>query len=133
MFKIPVLAVVCLGVCAWGAEDKMERGRYLLEEVAKCQDCHTKRGEKGELDKTKWLKGGELDVKPIGEVQGWHANAPDLTPSGRLWQRWGEAGLIKFLTTGKTPRDTSAGPPMPTYKLKQEDAEAMVEYLKSLK
>ena len=31
---------------------KVERGRYLVEDVAKCQDCHTPRSETGELDKS---------------------------------------------------------------------------------
>ena len=41
--------------------------------------------------------------------------------------------MIKFLTTGLNPGGNPAGPPMPTYKMKQDDAEAIVEYLKSLK
>ena len=40
--------------------------------------------------------------------------------------------MLDFFTTGLTPKGTPAGPPMPTYKLKPDDAEAVVEYLKSL-
>jgi hypothetical protein len=40
---------------------------------------------------------------------------------------------VKYLMTGLTPKGTPAGPPMPTYKLKEADAEAIVEYLKTLK
>jgi hypothetical protein len=36
------------------------------------------------------------------------------------------------MTTGLTPRDMPADPPMPAYKLKPGDAEAVVAYLKSL-
>ena len=113
--------------------DKVERGKYLVVEIAKCQDCHTPRGEMGKLDESKWLKGTTLDFAPISEVPGWHKTSPDLTSSSRLFQRWGEEGLVKFLTTGKNPRGGAADPPMPAYTMKQEDAEAVVAYLKSLK
>jgi hypothetical protein len=65
-------------------------------------------------------------------VAGWHASSPDITPGGALWKRWGEEGLVNFLTTGKTPRGGAAGPPMPSYNLKREDAEAIAAFLKSL-
>lgn len=113
-----------------GAE--VERGKYLVNEVAKCQDCHTPRGEKGELDTAKWLKGAPLGFAPLQEVKGWHKTAPDLTSSGRLFERWGEKGITNFLMTGVGPSGHAADPPMPAYKLSSEDAKAMVAYLKSL-
>jgi mono/diheme cytochrome c family protein len=112
---------------------KLERGRYLAEEVGKCQMCHSPLTESGELDKERWLKGAVLNFAPIKPVEGWHKTSPDLTPGGRLWERWGEAGLTKYLVTGLNPRGGKADAPMPTYKMKQEDAEALVAYLKSLK
>jgi mono/diheme cytochrome c family protein len=114
------------------AESKAERGKYLVEEVAKCGDCHTPMGPEG-ADRSRWLKGTVLGIQPIEPIKGWHKTAPDLTTSGRLWQRWGENGLIRFLTTGTGPNGNKAEPPMPTYTLKPEDAEAMVAYLKTLK
>ncbi len=41
--------------------------------------------------------------------------------------------MVKFLETGLEAGGHGADPPMPTYKLKHEDAAAIVEYLKSLK
>ncbi len=122
-------------VCFIGSaqENKIERGPYLTEEIGKCQDCHTPMMEKGELDRSKWLKGSVLGFQPVKPVPGWHKTAPDLTPGGGLWERWGEAGLVKFLTTGVGPRGNPADPPMPAYKLNQDDAEAIVAYLKSLR
>jgi mono/diheme cytochrome c family protein len=113
---------------------KVEYGRYLAEEVGKCAECHTPKNEKGELDRSKWMKGKVMEYQPIDTIKDWHKTSPDLTPSGRLWNRWGgEPALVKYLMTGLTPKGTMAGPPMPTYKLKREDAEAIVEYLKTLK
>jgi len=125
-------ALIAAGQSA-GGESKVERGKYLTEEVGKCQECHTPRLDNNELDKEKWMKGAVMNIAPIKPVEGWHKTAPDLTPDGRLWERWGEAGLVKFMTTGQNPRGGKADAPMPTYKLTQADAEAMVAYLKTLK
>lgn len=112
---------------------KIEYGRYLAEEVSKCQMCHTPRNESGQLDKERWMKGTILDFAPLKPVAGWHKSAPDITSGGQLWERWGEAAMVKYLVTGLTPKGKEADPPMPAYRMKLEDAEAMVAYLKSLK
>ena len=113
--------------------DGVARGKYLVEEVGKCQQCHTPRTEAGEFDTSKWLKGAVIDVQPMHEVKGWHKTSPDLTSSGRLFARWGEAGLEKFLETGVGPSGHAADPPMPAYKLVPDDAKSVVAYLKTLK
>jgi len=115
------------------ASEQTDRGKYLVEEVGKCQDCHTPKTADGQLDRERWLKGAVLDFQPMQPVKEWHKTSPDLTPGSRLWQRWGEKGLTEFLKTGLGPSGHTADPPMPTYKLKAEDAEAVVQYLKSLK
>ena len=38
---------------------EIERGRYLVEEVAKCGECHTPRNAQGELDRHAWLESGK--------------------------------------------------------------------------
>jgi len=121
--------------CAPGAraESPAERGKYLVEGVAQCGDCHTPAGEKGVPDRARWLKGATLTFGPLQPVPGWRKAAPDLTPAGALWKNWGEKGLVKFLTTGLGPAGHPADPPMPAYKMKPEDAQAVVAYLKSLK
>jgi mono/diheme cytochrome c family protein len=133
MTRWPLL-VFAGALSCFAADPKLiESGRYLVEEVAKCQTCHTPRLDNGQFDKEKWLKGAVLDFQPIKEVKGWHKTSPDLTATSRLWSRWGEATMLKYLMTGLGPKDTPADPPMPAYKFKQADAEAILEYLKSLK
>ncbi len=114
------------------ADDQIDRGKYLVEEVAKCQDCHTPKTAEGALDKTKWLKGATLDFAPMHDVPGWHKTAPDLTGSSSLFKRWEAKGIATFLMTTKNPRGNKADPPMPDYHLSKDDAEAIVAYLKSL-
>ena len=49
------------------------------------------------------------------------------------WKKSFILALVNFLKTGNGPFGKPADPPMPTYKMRPEDAEAVVEYLKSLK
>jgi len=125
---VPAIAAVC----AFGQDDKVARGRYLVEEVARCQDCHTPKMENGSFIKSQWMKGSALNVMPAAPVQGWKSTAPDITPGGAVWKRWNDEGFISFLETGKTPRGGKPGAPMPTYTLKREDAEAIVAFLKTI-
>jgi mono/diheme cytochrome c family protein len=112
--------------------DRVARGKYLVENVAVCQDCHTPRLDNRELDKSKWMKGAVMEFAPLNPIPNWHKTSPDLTPSGTLWKKWGPEAIVNFLHTGKTPKGAHAGPPMPTYTMTREDAAAVVEYLKTL-
>ena len=131
--RIPTLLLIALTPLA-SADDAAlaARGKYLAEHAIVCQECHTPKLETGEYDMTKWMKGATLPYAPIAPIKDWHKSAPDLTPNGTLWKKWGPEGIIKFLETAKNPRGNPAGPPMPSYKLSPEDAKAIVEYLKTL-
>ena len=109
------------------------RGKYLVDQVAKCGMCHTPTDETGKADTSRYLKGGALNLQAIQAVEKWHKTAPDITSTSRLWQRWGDAGFVKFLETAAGPTGHPADPPMPAYKLSHEDAQAITDYLKSLK
>ncbi len=115
-----------------GSKEKVERGRYLVEEIGKCQECHTPRLDNGQYDRTKWLKGAMIDFKPAHPMPKWEEMAPDITSSGKV-KEWGEKGLSGFLQTGAGPEGDKADPPMPFYTMKPEDAEAIAAYLGSLK
>ena len=126
------LVVVAASMTAFGQDAKIERGKYLVEEVGRCQECHTPKTETGEFDKAKWMKGATLIGVPSAPVADWHQRSPDLTSTSALWTRWGQDGFSKFLQTAKNPRGGKAGPPMPAYMLKADDADAIAAYLKSL-
>ena len=115
-----------------GQDANLERGKYLVEEVARCQECHAPRTDTGDFDRTKWMKGATLLGVPATPPAGWHQKSPDITSTSALWTRWGQDGFSKFLQTAKNPRGGKAGPPMPAYTLKAEDADAIAAYLKSL-
>jgi mono/diheme cytochrome c family protein len=111
----------------------VEYGRYLVENLGGCVDCHTPMLENGQFDKAHWLKGAMLNFQPTGTVPHWKAMSPDITPSGPKWKKWGEAGFVKFLETAAWPDGDTADPPMPAFHLHASDATAIVDYLKTLK
>jgi hypothetical protein len=133
MLKTIGLLAVGAGLAVAAQSGAVSYGKYLVEEVAKCQDCHTPRSKTGEFDKTKWLKGAMVDFQPDQPTGEWRALAPDVTSSGELFSRWHERGMVEFLETGVGPTGHPSHPPMPAYKLRPHDAEAIVAYLKSLK
>ncbi len=113
-------------------ETRIERGKYLAEELGRCQECHTALLEDGTFDRTKWMKGATLVGIPAKPIEDWHQKAPDLTSTSKLWENWKFEGFSTFLQTAKNPRGHKAGPPMPAYMMRAEDADAITAYLKSL-
>ena len=137
VLAVTVLAIAAMTITTFGQnakpDPKIERGKYLAEQVARCQDCHTPKADNGEFIQDKWFKGATLNIAPMSTIPGWHKTSPDITSTSAFWERWGQDGLIAFLETAKNPKGGKAGPPMPAYTLKREDAEAIVTYLKTLK
>jgi mono/diheme cytochrome c family protein len=106
--------------------DQLERGRYLVEALGHCGECHTPRNALGGLDRSRWLGGA---ASPDG-----HGTIPNITP-GKL--DWSELDIASYLTTGFTPDFDSAGGEMAEVvqnmsKLPPEDIAAIVAYLKSV-
>lgn len=132
MVKVALLSFLLSGALMAADSAQIAQGKYLVEEVARCGDCHTPMGPDGKPETANALKGAMLSFQPLHEVKGWHKAAPGLTASSPLWERWKDIGMLKFLTTGLNPRGNPPGPPMPMYKLKRSDAEAIIAYLKSL-
>ncbi len=104
------------------------RGKYLVEQVGLCGDCHTPRDDKGEFVKEQWLKGATLDFKPIGQVPVWADKAPAIAGL----PGWEKDAAIRFLMTGVASNGLPSRPPMPQYRFNVQDAQAIVAYLKSL-
>ncbi len=131
MLKLLSVFLAGAGV-GWAAESgAIAYGKYLVEEVAKCGDCHTRRTAAGALDASNRLKGAH--VVSGCEIKNGPKYAPDVTASSELFRLWGATGMTQFLTTALDPRGRAASAPMPAYRLRPHDAEAVVAYLKTLK
>jgi mono/diheme cytochrome c family protein len=108
---------------------QLSRGKYLVEQVGMCADCHSPRNEKGQFVKEQWLAGSPLPFKPTAPIPGWVEVAPGIAGL----PGWNEKDAIAFLSTGKGLNGKVTSPPMPEFRFTQSDAAAVVAYLKSLK
>lgn len=106
---------------------QLVRGRYLVEHVGLCADCHSPRNEKGQFLADSWLKGGLLPLKPIVPMP-FTAVAPPIAGLPTM----NEAQARVFLTTGKRADGSQALPPMPPYRFSPEDADAVIAYLRTV-
>jgi mono/diheme cytochrome c family protein len=114
---------------AAGAKARLEHGRYLVERVGLCGDCHTPMNEKGEPIAEKALQGAPVVFKPLVPIPNWAEYAPPIAGLARF----SDEQAITFLTTGKNPEGKLAAPPMPPFRFSREDAAAILAYLRSLK
>jgi mono/diheme cytochrome c family protein len=103
-------------------------GKYLVERVGMCGECHTPHHEDGEAIQEQWLQGAPIAFKPIVPMPEWADQAPSIAGL----PGWTKEAAIKFLMTGVSAQGLPARPPMPQFRLNPSDAEAVVEYLKSL-
>lgn len=107
---------------------EIEHGRYLVEEVAKCTECHTPRNAKGELDHSAWLQGAPIWIMPVRPIPNWADHAPALAGFPSFTEEEGERVLEK----GIGPEGEVLRPPMHIYHMNHADAKAIIAYLKSL-
>jgi mono/diheme cytochrome c family protein len=137
MWKLPslVLVLVLWSGCqsspadpARESAENLEYGRYLVEAVAMCIDCHSPRTETGEFDRARWLQGSALEFAPVHPIPGWASFAPGIAGL----PDWSEEEIIHLLQTGTRTDNSRPGPPMPPYAMNREDAAAVVAYLQSL-
>jgi mono/diheme cytochrome c family protein len=111
-----------------GSAATIARGKYIVENTSMCNDCHSPHNEKGEVVEGQRLKGTTLEFKPAVPMPVW----ADKTPAIAGLPGWDKDAAIKFLMTGIAYNGLPGRPPMPQYRFNQRDAEAIVDYLKSL-
>ncbi len=106
--------------------ETLDRGRYLVEALSHCAECHTPRDQFGGLDKTRWM-GGAPNPSGRGRI-------PNITPAALTWSA---DDIAYYLETGFTPDYDSAGGTMASVvlnlaNLPSEDREAIAAYVKGL-
>ncbi len=107
-------------------DPQLVRGRYLVEAMGHCAECHTARNQLGGLDTSAWMQGAP-DPSGKGRV-------PAITPDKLGWNA---ADIAEYLTSGFTPEFDTAGGHMVdvienTAKLTEEDRDAIAAYLLAL-
>lgn len=105
------------------------RGKYLVDQVAMCIQCHTPRDDSGRLLRGKYLKGAPVPVNapPYPQMK-WALRAPAIAGLPGYTAEQG----VRLLTEGVTVDGRRPEPPMPPFRFSRADAEAIVTYLKSL-
>ena len=103
------------------------RGRYLVEALGHCAECHTPRDATGGLDQNRWMQGAQ---NPSGK-----GTIPAISPD-KL--KWSAGDIAYYLESGFTPDFDSAGGQMAkvvagTAQLSDKDRAAISAYLKALK
>jgi mono/diheme cytochrome c family protein len=123
------------GAAAKAPVDGLERGRYISDHVAHCQECHTPRTLTGTLNHALYLAGNAEGID--GEV------TPNITPEPKTGiGDWSEEEIVSLLQTGFLPNFDNVqglmqlvieGVPAGGYKdMTKEDALAVAQYLKSV-
>jgi mono/diheme cytochrome c family protein len=109
--------------------DLVSQGKYIVEDLAMCVECHTPRDENGNLIRDEYLNGAPVPVKapPYPQIN-WAVKAPAIAG---LIGYTDEQG-VRLLTSGVTRDGRVPNPPMPPFRMSVRDAEAVVAYLKSL-
>ena len=113
-----------------GQSDEWNRGRYLVDAVAHCGECHTPRNMFGALRQSRAFAGNPQG--PDGQ------KAPNITPDPKTGiGQWSIEDITTLLKTGQTPEFDFVGAGMGdvvrgTATLSDADRHAIAVYLKSL-
>ena len=129
--RVLIAGVMLASTVAAQAESRLERGRYLMQSIVACGNCHTPQGPNGPLPGMELAGGLKMEDKPFT------AYASNITPDKETGiGKWTDAQIIAAIRDGVRPDGSIIGPPMPIglYKgLSDNDAKAIVAYLRSVK
>lgn len=126
------IALAALTAASWGTQDNalLMRGKYLMEGVVACANCHVARDDKNQPLFDKGLSGGMLF-----DDAAFKAYAPNITPDSETGiGTWTDAQLGKAIREGIRPDGSLIGPPMPVpfYRnLSDADLSAIIAYLRA--
>lgn len=113
------------------AETPLERGKYLMESIVACGNCHTPMGPQGPLPGLE-LAGGTEFREGFGV-----ARTPNITPDAETGiGKWTDEQIVMAIREGRRPDGSIIGPPMPIalYRgISDADVNALVAYLRQVK
>lgn len=125
-----MVMLTCSAAMAATDAATLARGKYLVEGVVACGNCHIARGAKGEPLFDKGLSGGMAFDDPA-----FNALAPNITPDMETGiGKWTDAQLAKAIREGIRPDKSVIGPPMPIefYRhFSDSDLTAIIAYLRA--
>ncbi len=122
-----LLALSLVAARGAGAATPAERGRYFVEQIAMCGECHTPRRQDGTLDRDRWLGGAPVPVQPPSFVGAWALEAPRIAGLAT----YSDEQAIRLFTAGVARNGQPLRAPMPQYRFTRHDAEAVLAYLRA--
>ncbi len=132
MKKLACIFVVALFTGTASAETSLQRGRYLVEGILTCGNCHTPRTPGGMLDTGRLHAGGPQ----TWETSEYKVKGSNITPDKDTGiGAWSENDLKRTIRDGVRPNGQHLAPQMPYgyYKiLTPADLDAVVAYVRSL-
>ena len=115
-----------------GAQAPLERGKYLVEGILTCGNCHTPRGPKGVLDTANRHAGGPQ----VWETAEYTVRPSNITPDKDSGiGGWSAEQVKAAIRDGKRPNGQQISPQMPYgfYKIfTPTDLDAVVAYVQSI-
>jgi mono/diheme cytochrome c family protein len=113
------------------ADEQLDRGRYLVNSVVACGNCHTPKSTDGKPTGPE-LSGGEPINSPV-----FSAFPANITPDMETGiGKWTDAQIIDAIRNGRRPDGTIIGPPMAIAfyrEMSDTDVKAIVAYLRQVK
>ena len=124
------LAILALATTDVHAQAPLERGRYLVEGILTCGNCHTPRGPGGVLDTSKRHAGGPV---PVWDTAEYTVRPTNITPDKETGiGNWTSDQVKAAIRDGKRPNGQQLAPQMPYgfYKIfTASDLDAVVAYV----
>lgn len=108
----------------------IEHGRYLVESVAMCGECHSTRDQAGNIVPGTKLKGGPMPARVPWASDGnlW----PVMAPAIAGLPAYTDIQAVRLLTQGAMRRDgTQARAPMPRFRMSAQDAADVIAFLRT--
>src|SRR4051812_21451458 len=125
-------AATLLAVNAAYAQAPAERGKYLVNPIMTCQNCHTPKGERGAPIFERDLSSGLSWDEPPFKVSASNITQDKETGIGN----WSDADIKRVLRTGQSPKGVHIAMVMPTgfyHIMTDRDLDAVVAYLRTIK
>jgi len=105
-----------------------EHGRYIVEHVAMCIECHSGRDAQGNILQDELFFGGPIPFAPP-----WPNDWATRAPRNRGLPGYTDEEALRLLTEGAIGRDgKQLRPPMPRFRMTPQDASDVIAFLRSL-
>ena len=107
----------------------LEHGRYIVENIAMCVECHSERDHDGKIIEASRFHGGPIPVRPP-----WANDWAVRAPRNAGLPEYTDALAMRLLTEGAIDRrGVQLRPPMPRFHMTPQDAADVIAFMRSLR